>query len=1193
MERKTNRYSEKSMRQCRAKKSGFLLALLCLFACVFALSACGKSKSSSSSTVTIGYYDGDTAVAEFTGKAGDKIASLGEVPQLPAKTGYAFSQWQTESGEQFTLSRLPDRNVKVYAYYAPVTYSVCFTAGAGIGADTTVTAVYDTEFTVPAAAAKYYRSGYTLTGWSTSDNGVAEFAADARFGNMAHTQDAQVKLYAVYAPKAATEDFIIENGTVQAYVGSASVITLPESATRVADYAFCRNTTLREVTVPASYTHIGRGAFEGCARLEKLTVPFIGGSRTGDRFLAYIFGAATYTDNVFSYNKTGMGTAAGSGVAESSLKGTFFIPRTLRTVILNDRIDEIPEGAFYYAYGLERVIVYPYADARDDYAYRIKTVGARAFEGCHNIGYNADTDTSVRMPWLAQVETFGARSFAGYVAVNGYFGNRLSSVGELTAVKRIEDEAFRYNGSLCDVTLGKTLEYIGDYAFASVSMLHRAVIPDSCTHIGAHAFDGCVYLTSVVIGKNVTEVGDNAFYQSAALNEVFFKGDSLPKLGQHVFEGVDLSASSDMARPQGNDGLAFYFNTQAQADAAADAVRAQCSAADVRVADYEREAKTYYYTNSHGDVDCELVVSAGHTMIVRDPYDRMGIGLSPIVGTYKKEDALYGADVYTLRLLLDYDYTVTLSGNSFTLYENAGGSTVAYTVGDKQTDEWYIEQTAAGQVALYRDGTLVPLEENAVEVRCAITQSYPGDSASERVPRTFVYEQTGADGKAVLAYTFTYVPDKADTKTCLLGTLVQKPGEVLFGEYDAAEGDKAHVSVDSVQNKLTVRVGKTTVASGSYAQSGSFGDATLTLSAITGQTGNDVIVTLSDPIGADGQKFYARCSFAYDGQTYTLYNDGYDTRTEYAYVSNGKRNADDYYILYRYELSDDEYYGCGEHYFKAQAKSYCDVFTYADAAEKDAYTVTVQTRNGAAPEQATYTATFTDTQTFTATVPIAGTMRTYVEYVPEEVGLRFAAGDTNIVFGECGSATFTAADGTGYTGTYAAVSEETVLRIFLSASTYLEMPEYVFRSSDGKFTQYFVPVPYSSYDGSLQAGELLLSDGLRGKTFRLYNENNELTGEFETYGYGLGVLRIFASQDGTVHDSAVAETVVTYDLLREQDGKPLYRLRNDWDRGFFAFVPTDTKTPDGNAWVAETDEVYAEWWRDPAALYVTGVMANA
>lgn len=213
---------------------------------------------------------------------------------------------------------------------------------------------------------------------------------------------------------------------------------------------------------------------------------------------------------------------------------------------------------------------------------------------------------------------------------------------------------------------------------------------------------------------------------------------------------------------------------------------------------------------------------------------------------------------------------------------------------------------------------------------------------------------------------------------------------------------------------------------------------------------------------------------------------------------------------------------------------------------------------------------------------------------PEEVGLRFAAGDASIVFGECGSATFTAADGTGYTGTYAAVSEGSVLRIFLSATTYLEMPEYVFRSSDGKFTQYFVPVPYTSYDGSLQAGELLLSDGLRGKTFRLYNENNELTGEFETYGYGLGVLRIFASQDGTVHDSAVAETIVTYDLLREQDGKPLYRLRNDWDQGFFAFVPTDTKTPDGNAWVAETDEVYAEWWRDPAALYVTGVIeANA
>lgn len=159
-----------------------------------------------------------------------------------------------------------------------------------------------------------------------------------------------------------------------------------------------------------------------------------------------------------------------------------------------------------------------------------------------------------------------------------------------TQIRTIGNNAFEYNFSLCNLSLGDSLSYIGSLAFLSCGSLTRfvlpaatsaigenpfagcgaldsisvrpgnttydsrnncnaiietssnvivtgcarTVIPTSCVCIGGYAFCGCYRITSITIPENIRFIGNNAFESCSSLQYVDLS-DSVTDVGCKAF----------------------------------------------------------------------------------------------------------------------------------------------------------------------------------------------------------------------------------------------------------------------------------------------------------------------------------------------------------------------------------------------------------------------------------------------------------------------------------------------------------------------------------------------------------------------------------------------------------------------------------------------------------------------------------
>ena len=231
-----------------------------------------------------------------------------------------------------------------------------------------------------------------------------------------------------------------------------------ESLTDVEAHAMAFCMSLEKLTFTAYLQRIGLGALENCDSLRRLTIPFVGETRTQNTFLGYVFGAENY------------GSAEG------------FYPSALEFVTVTMGIDKLGDHAFYECSSLREIVL---PDT-------VKSIGVRAFSGCENL-------VSVDLP--DAVQKLGDAAFSNCSGLERIsLGSQLQELGVNCFLNCI---------SLKEIVLPDSVRALPNSCFSGCKSL-TTVSLGGVASVGANAFYGCEGLQSVSAtqGKIVFEDGN-------------------------------------------------------------------------------------------------------------------------------------------------------------------------------------------------------------------------------------------------------------------------------------------------------------------------------------------------------------------------------------------------------------------------------------------------------------------------------------------------------------------------------------------------------------------------------------------------------------------------------------------------------------------------------------------------------------
>ena len=276
-------------------------------------------------------------------------------------------------------------------------------------------------------------------------------------------------------------DLIIPDGVTSiasnAFRGCESVtsVTFPNSVRSIGMRTFESCSSLTSVAIPNSVTNIGSNAFEGCSSLTAVTIP-----------------------------------SSVTSIGDGTFKGC----SNLTAVTIPSSVTSIGYGAFSGCSTLTNIII----------PNSITSIEKYAFDGCSSL-----TDVTLNSNVIVN------KSYKGDSNISHIFGPQVTSYIIGDDVQSIGASAFNNSSKLLNVTIGKNVTSIGDYAFTGCA-LTSVTIPDSVTNIGKCAFYNCSGLAVATIGNGVTSIGEEAFEHCKSLTTVTI-GNSVTNIESKAFNG--------------------------------------------------------------------------------------------------------------------------------------------------------------------------------------------------------------------------------------------------------------------------------------------------------------------------------------------------------------------------------------------------------------------------------------------------------------------------------------------------------------------------------------------------------------------------------------------------------------------------------------------------------------------------------
>ncbi len=258
-------------------------------------------------------------------------------------------------------------------------------------------------------------------------------------------------------------------------------ISLPNSLTKIGDFAVNGCRALTSVTVPANVTEIGYLAFSNNAALVEILV-----SEENQAF-ASVNGALFDKDvtTLISY--------------PNGKEGVYVIP---------DGVLEIGSHAFYWSHKMTGVII----------PSSVKTIGENAFQTCSKLAdvvipegvssigaYTFSGDTSLHSITIPSgVTEIGENAFNNADLSDVYYGGSEAEWDRISIAENNQpllDAVIHYAVDTRTLELPADLTAIESEAFAGLTNVDEIIIPDSVTSIAADAFEGSSVTLIVTSGS--------------------------------------------------------------------------------------------------------------------------------------------------------------------------------------------------------------------------------------------------------------------------------------------------------------------------------------------------------------------------------------------------------------------------------------------------------------------------------------------------------------------------------------------------------------------------------------------------------------------------------------------------------------------------------------------------------------------
>ena len=318
---------------------------------------------------------------------------------------------------------------------------------------------------------------------------------------------------------------------------------IPDSVTKIRDYAFSDCSSLSNIVISDSVTDIGDGAFWGCSSLSNIVIP---DSVTAIGDFAFL-DCSSLSKIVIPNSVTKIGDYAFSDCS------------SLSNIVIPDSVTSIGDYAFGGCSSLSKIVIPNSVTKIGDYAFSdcsslskivipnsVTSIGDYAFRGCSSLSNIVIPDSVTS---IGDYAFFDCSSLPNIVIPNSVtsigdyaFGGcrSLSKIVIPDSVTKIRDYAFEYCSSLSNIVIPDSVTAIGNFAFSGCRSLSNIVIPDSVTAIGDFAFSGCSSLSNIVIPDSVTAIGKCAFSDCSSLSNIVIP-DSVIAIGYGAFSGCSLS----------------------------------------------------------------------------------------------------------------------------------------------------------------------------------------------------------------------------------------------------------------------------------------------------------------------------------------------------------------------------------------------------------------------------------------------------------------------------------------------------------------------------------------------------------------------------------------------------------------------------------------------------------------------------